>query len=309
MFYFNGIKHTFTTIFLIHYVKGVNVMKEQIQLIKSQYQEFNNSSFELDETGQNNIVITVDNDTIFRFPRNEDNLKKLKMTYKTLNILDGLLNIKIPKISYTNFTDRYKQSFIGYKMIGGQVLDKEMIATLNLEEVGSRLSRFLKILHSREVYIQLKDDLVEHDSLLWWQDLYHRIEDKLFSFMSTKAKQEVEEDFKKILDSLSSADFKKCVIHGDFGPSNIIMDDKKVVGIIDFDSICIGDPAVDIASLIGPFGFSTELILHHFKQYENAKDYLERAILYTKSFALQEALYGVEYNDERAFAAGIKNYR
>jgi aminoglycoside phosphotransferase (APT) family kinase protein len=35
-------------------------------------------------------------------------------------------------------------------------------------------------------------------------------------------------------------------IHGDFSPGNIIIKDKKLVGVIDFGGMAVGDPACDL---------------------------------------------------------------
>lgn len=42
--------------------------------------------------------------------------------------------------------------------------------------------------------------------------------------------------------------------HGDFGPHNILLTHDGALGLIDFDNACFGDPAIDLAPLIGAFG-------------------------------------------------------
>ena len=46
----------------------------------------------------------------------------------------------------------------------------------------------------------------------------------------------------------------RTLVHGDFGLHNLLWKDRTLSGIIDFDHACIGDPAIDIAPLIGVFG-------------------------------------------------------
>ena len=46
----------------------------------------------------------------------------------------------------------------------------------------------------------------------------------------------------------------RVVVHGDFGPHNLLFSDDDALGLIDFDNACLGDPAIDIAPLIGIFG-------------------------------------------------------
>lgn len=43
-------------------------------------------------------------------------------------------------------------------------------------------------------------------------------------------------------------------VHGDFGLHNILFENGRVSGLIDFDCAGIGDPAADLAPLIGCFG-------------------------------------------------------
>lgn len=44
------------------------------------------------------------------------------------------------------------------------------------------------------------------------------------------------------------------VVHGDFGPHNILFSHIGAFGLVDLDNACLGDPAIDIAPLIGMFG-------------------------------------------------------
>lgn len=44
------------------------------------------------------------------------------------------------------------------------------------------------------------------------------------------------------------------IVHGDFGPHNLLFSEVGPFGLIDFDNACLGDPAIDIAPLIGIFG-------------------------------------------------------
>lgn len=44
------------------------------------------------------------------------------------------------------------------------------------------------------------------------------------------------------------------LVHGDFGPHNILWDAADTAGLIDFDNACAADPAIDVAPLIGFYG-------------------------------------------------------
>ena len=44
------------------------------------------------------------------------------------------------------------------------------------------------------------------------------------------------------------------VVHGDLGLHNVLWNGAGVSGLVDFDNACLGDPAMDLAPLIGIFG-------------------------------------------------------
>ncbi len=44
------------------------------------------------------------------------------------------------------------------------------------------------------------------------------------------------------------------VVHGDLGLHNVLWEGSGVSGLVDFDNACLGDPAMDLAPLIGAFG-------------------------------------------------------
>jgi aminoglycoside phosphotransferase (APT) family kinase protein len=46
----------------------------------------------------------------------------------------------------------------------------------------------------------------------------------------------------------------RVLCHGDFGPHNILWHQDRAAGLIDLDHACLGDPAIDLAPLIGFHG-------------------------------------------------------
>lgn len=56
-----------------------------------------------------------------------------------------------------------------------------------------------------------------------------------------------------LISAINSFCFSSCLIHGDFGPSNILFEPThgQISGIIDFGGSGIGDPVYVLGSLIG----------------------------------------------------------
>jgi aminoglycoside 2''-phosphotransferase len=286
-------------------------MDRCIDLIQTVVPELTIQSSRINDVGQNNYIVEVNDEWIFRFPKAQVNLEESKLEYSVLCALGKRLTLTIPTPKYVQLTNKVQDSFYAYHKIQGlPLLQGEFNALKDKTKIAKQIGLFLKDLHSTDTKRHLQPLLPEVDAKTRWQDMYNRIRNHLFGYMNASKMTEVTEIFDSILVEVGSAGFEACVVHGDFGPSNLLFDktSEELTGVIDFGSVHIGDPATDIASLIGIFGYTDAFINEIAKTYPKANQYLKRAKLMTKTFALQEALYGSENNDERAFEAGMKDY-
>ena len=113
--------------------------------------------------------------------------------------------------------------------------------------------------------------------------------------------------FEAYLDDPSLQAFEPCLIHGDFGPSNVLYDDRShiVSGVIDFGFAGLGDPAQDIAAASC---FGDDFLAHYARSYPNLEALLPRARFIKGTFALSEALHGAKTGDEEAYKSGMEQY-
>lgn len=280
-------------------------------IISREYPNIKINRTELIEEGQNNYVILVNDEMIFRFPKNDLNKKILIREYSILKELQNVFFVEIPRPKYIFIHETAEQTFVGYPMIPGVSMNQAIFEKISDKQIiADQLAIFLRTLHSDAVFNEVGLKLIQVEVNNEWKDLYKRIENQLFQFMNETAIANTRKDFEKILNMLNDSSFNSCVVHGDFGPSNIIYDEKVgcVSGIIDFGSIEVSDPAYDIASLIGPHGYGVNFVELMKKEYPAINEYIKRALLYKNTFALQEALYGIENDDINAFESGIKEY-
>jgi aminoglycoside 2''-phosphotransferase len=138
--------------------------------------------------------------------------------------------------------------------------------------------------------------------------MYHRIRAKLFAYMRPDARQRVAKHFEDFLDNPDRYKFEPMLRHGDFGTGNIIYDPERlsVVGIIDFGGTGLGDPASDFAGLYISYGET--FYRQCYSVYPEMEEALERVRFYCGTFALQEALFGLENGNQEAFQNGIAEY-
>jgi aminoglycoside 2''-phosphotransferase len=285
-------------------------MEKYIERIKQVYPSLFIKNFQLNEIGQNNDVIIVNGSIVFRFSKYQKGIDSLKKETEILEAIKNTVSIPIPNPIYQSFEKwEVGKVFVGYKLIQGSPLWKASFGSINNEEVLNRLAsqlvNFLTEIHSIDKNILPLEQNNPHEQLV---NLYQSIQDKLYPFMREEAKRQISYSFETFLNSETSLSLKTSLVHGDFGATNIIWDPTtyNITGIIDFGGSGISDPAYDFAGLLSSYGedfFNMCLNL-----YPNGKEISERVSFYRGTFALQEALHGLENNDAEAFENGIKAY-
>lgn len=282
----------------------------KVKIIIESFPNLEIKTFDYDGSGQNNDIIFINDDMVFRFPKHQKELDSAKKEAEILEFISKDLPLKVPGIKIlANKNTGYELGkwFSYYDKIEGVPLKKNDVEFFsNKELLAKQLAEFLKALHGLDV----KDLPVSSvgDSEVWLR-FYQKVSDKLFQFMNKIAIEDFKYNFQIFNDEIANVALKKTLVHGDFGPTNILYSPSGVTGIIDFGSLHVGDPAVDIASLIGPFGYGEKFIHKMTRFFPEIKSYMNRARFYASTFALQEALFGIENNDAESFEAGIKSYR
>ena len=100
-----------------------------IACIHAAYPELRIERLRLNDEGQNNDVLIVNDDLIFRFPRDEEGVEKLATEVALLGRLRPFVPLPIPEPIYASFAPRaVGQVFAGYRM-------------LPVNRSGARLSR------------------------------------------------------------------------------------------------------------------------------------------------------------------------
>lgn len=262
-----------------------------------------------------NDVLIINNNLVFRFPKYQKGIISLKNEMEILRHIKNSTLMPIPNPVYQSLDSlEVGKAFMGYPLINGEPLWKESFNKIENEEVlqslATQIASFLLELHSisketRGEFLYLEN----HDPRKEIDELYYRIKSELFSFIRKDAQKGIIHSFDTFLHNEQSLNIKETLIHGDFGASNILWEPKmlKISGIIDFGSSGLGDPAYDFAGILSSYGedfFSRVISL-----YPNGEEISKRVRFYKSTFALQEALHGIENNDRKAFENGIKDYK
>ena len=283
----------------------------QIQKI---YPELSIDTINLNQDGQYNHVLIVNDALVFRFAKYETSVKTLQREVTILKHIRNHLSLNIPHPQYQQL-DRpiVGEAFMGYPLIPGIPLWDEFFQSIQdnavLKRMAHQLGTFLKGLHQLPAKDLIPIDLPVADTREEWLDVYARIQAKLFPLMSANARKQVSILFETYLDTPHIYQFTPVLRHGDFGGGNIIFNSEMqaISGIIDFAFTSLGDPAVDVAGL--QF-FGDEFFKVSCQVYPEMGDYEDRIKFYRGgAFALLEALFGIEHGDDEVLEEVLASYR
>ena len=91
-------------------------------------------------------------------------------------------------------------------------------------------------------------------------------------------------------------------VNGDSGPHNVLWEGDRVAALIDFDHATVGDPALDVAPLVGFFGARAVAGI-------TDRDTLERALWYRAALPLQVAAAAHEAGLAKLRKHALGNFR
>jgi aminoglycoside 2''-phosphotransferase len=290
----------------------MNGQEAYLQAIRNSYPELHINSAGFHDHGQNSDVVVVDSEVVFRFPKYDHVLERLKIEAAILKGIQGYVTLPVPNPLWAALNRPVGEAFVGYRMVLGEPLWRDTFRAIEnqavVEGIAHQVASFLQALHTVPVDEAIGIALPRQDTHAEVADIYHRIRLKLFDRMRPDAQAWAAAHWEDFLGDPANWQYGPVLKHGDFGPSNILFDQQsqQVTGIIDFGSSGLGDPAYDFAGLLS--GYGEEFIGYCAEVYPAVKGFLGRIRFYRGTFALLEALFGIENGDDGALAAGLRQY-
>jgi aminoglycoside 2''-phosphotransferase len=262
--------------------------------------------------GQFNAIVLVNDDLIFRFPRSVHVAEQYPRQIALLTYLHDKLPLPIPDPRYISSPAvPWQHCFMGYQRIPGEPFYREVVDAIRdpatVQALAAQLASFLRTLHQVSL-TDLPLDLPIGDRVEDWVVLYQDVRTQLFPYMRLDARRDVAHHFERYLNDPAQFAFQPVLRHGDFGDSNILYysASQRISGIIDFESLGLGDPATDVAVLVG---YGEDFLKYCLETYPAMQTMLARVHFYRGTFALQEAYYGLRDGNQQAFERGIAPYR
>jgi aminoglycoside phosphotransferase (APT) family kinase protein len=252
------------------------------------------------------VVLDRSAGVAWRFPTSEQERQRLAAQALRLARVAALkLPVATPQVRAVRAAAPLGEACIELSLIPGTPLsDVQLLSSRRRHRLAEKLGDILRHLPRVDAS---RMDVDRSDWSADWIDLETRVTVILFHRMSSQGRARARAELRRAIDV--ARDVPLTFVHGDLGGSNILVDPSRgsVTGIVDWDSACLGDLAVDVAALTGTVdGALGEDIVRSAGVHAEV---LLRADAYRATFALQEALFGAEYGNDAALSAGLAGYR
>jgi aminoglycoside phosphotransferase (APT) family kinase protein len=180
-------------------------------------------------------VAIVDDEWVFRFPRRSGVEEALEIEIALLPAIAPALPVDVPSLEHVS----RDPLFVGYRLIRGEPL---------VDEDSNGVRAFLEALHALDPsgLPVRRPDWVEayRDQCAEFERLVLPLLDKDRRAQAMRLFREAE----------TLVGFESTLLHADLGPEHLLVRDGRLVGVIDWGDMCVGDPALDYAWLLnGPF--------------------------------------------------------
>ena len=225
-----------------------SVLPLYVDLVRSTFPDIAFEQARLITTGFANVVLMLDRQWVFRFPRNRHRRQALASEISILARLDGQIGADIPH--YTHLAP--DGSFGGYRMLHGEELKPDLFRTLDRgaqETAVSQFAQLLSALHELPVDLAARGDRIHvgqsnaEFGAQYFSERRRVMARKLGPDMSLRLDR-----LYRDLPGLDS--FAMRLINNDIDDDHLLWNrDSNRIGLIDFGDAAAGDPAIDFAML------------------------------------------------------------
>ena len=199
---------------------------------------------DLHDGGDDFLVLEINSEWMFRFPRNAASQNALEQEITFLSKFNDLSPLRIPDYQYIG------DNFAGYAKIHGSQLSEELFQGLSKStqaEIAQRMGKFLSALYNFPVTEATKLGIKEA-----WGGLHHKSGIAFLELVAPQLSSSARKRSMLCMVELLAEKFEDKVIHGDFYfPDHVFFDESQnELGVIDFGDTTLYDPAHDFQCIV-----------------------------------------------------------
>jgi aminoglycoside 2''-phosphotransferase len=283
------------------------------KLIQKCFPEFRIRTSKQIVTGWDNLVLEVNREYIFRFPKYRDAEKHLRSEILFLPALRRQLSVEVPDYEFIwKGGPKYPRWFGGYRKISGVTVHSLTFRKEWTKLLATQIAGFLKELHRIRFRGVRLMNIPKYSPEEWSRSIrlqYRKVRRIVYPLLDSKLRATSEEFWERLLAECRDSNFDPTLIHGDLGTENILFDPASVrlTGILDWGYMQISDPALEFAHL---FMHKPELgaqVLNHYGT--EGTRFKKRVNWYVDSEPFYDVMWGVDHHWDKAKKLGLSQLR
>ena len=255
-------------------------------------------TFEVGHRGHNEHDDSSTPGWIFRFPRNSVVVENLRKEQAVLPIVAPRVDFAVPRFEHVGNWDG--QPYAGYRRIPGRPLSgRPFTGIKQAVEMAGFIAEALCSLHEVPTTLVAESCGVEPTIEAWRQrylELRETVRARIAPILDSRILNAVERGFERFLDEELATLEDVALVHCDLGCEHILIGDdgSTVTGLIDFEDVTIGDPAIDFVGIYVTFGM--EAVERVRDGYQRGLDvnFVNRLRFYTWMASCHEVIYSLD---------------
>ena len=271
------------------------VIQEQLEAIKLVF-PLAISAVEMYDNGDDFLVVEVNGEWMFRFPRNEIARKAFAVEKAFLARFKSISPLPVPDYQYDG------DDFGGYRKIHGRLLTTDVFTSLSnpaRDRIARQMGQFLSTIHGFPIEEARRLGVTEG-----WGGFHQQaircFQDEIAPMLSLSARPNA----LACIERMMAEKFEPKVIHGDFAlEDHVFLDEQRqeLSGVIDFADVTINDPAHDFQNIVEYGGDDFfESVMRHYRGRRDST-LLTRTKLRSVARPLFEASYSLMFGFEKRF--------
>ncbi|GAA2119489.1 phosphotransferase [Nocardioides bigeumensis] len=245
------------------------------------------------EQGWDSHTVVVEGRWVDRTPQRPDVAPRLRAETVVLPRLAPLLPVAVP-VPVVVETEPLR---VRHPIVPGEPCDPEALTA----EDGRLVGELLQALHATppEVYAgsEVPDGPAAYADLL---EVLGAMRERVLPMLPADRRAEGA----RLLDEVAEPPTSRCLVHGDLGPTHVLVLDGRVHGIIDWSDMVVGDPAHDLAWTLNgtPPEFADALAA----AYGVTPELRARGLLWQRLGPWFEVLGGVDFLGQEYVDSGLE---
>jgi aminoglycoside phosphotransferase (APT) family kinase protein len=198
--------------------------------------------------GFSSYVILVADEFILRIAKHAEAMAGHMKEQAILPLLQKHLPVQVPQPAWhADPSDLFPFGVTGYRRILGIPFSLSLVPHVKLNRIAQDLARFLVALHNVPTAEMIASGLRATHEL---ESLQAEVMPTLHAYLKEDEYEKFRVWWERYLSNQIKDSFTPRLIHGDPWGENIILDEtlNSVVGVVDFETLSIGDVAQDFAA-------------------------------------------------------------